>query len=66
MLVENRMKMIEHEFYLQLWWYTKMCTKQVEMNENIVFFSKPKGWTENTMRLENANHSSATSHCPAP
>lgn len=30
------------------------------------FFSKPKGWTENSMRLKNANHSSATSHCPAP
>lgn len=58
--------MIECVFYLQLWWYTTMCTNQEEMNQNSVFFIKPKGWTEKTMRLENANHSSATSHCPAP
>ena len=29
-------------FYLQLWWYTKMCTNQVKINENIVYFRSQK------------------------
>lgn len=30
------------------------------------FLANQNAGFENTMHLENANHSSATSHCPAP
>lgn len=53
-------------FYLQLLVVHKNVYKMGRNKFKFVFFSKPKGWIENTMRLENANHSSATSHCPAP
>ncbi len=35
-------KMIEHVFYLQLWWYTKMCTTQEESIKILYFLESQK------------------------